>query len=223
VGYFEEPTYDDLGPGASIAISDFNHGNPGIRGGAMLANEFIRLPIQFFGRLPPGTPSWGKGLKDVMRKLYRNTIVVIGPTQEMPAFEARIQADPKVKDRWGIPVARLSGKKHPHTIEIAEYMVGKAEMWLKEAGAVRIWPSPAGSLTVTGGQYQMSTCRMGNDSKTSVVNKYCQIHDVDNVFVIDGSVHVTSGGYNPALTIMAIGYWASDYLVRTWKGTRFRS
>jgi choline dehydrogenase-like flavoprotein len=223
VGYFEEPTYDDLGPGAGIAISDFNHGNPGLRGGAMLANEFIRLPFQFLSRLPPGTPTWGKGHKDAMRQFYRNTIVVIGPTQEMPTFEARVQADPKVKDRWGIPVVRMSGKKHPHTLEVGEYMVGKAELWLKEAGAVRTWPSINRSLNVTGGQHQAGTCRMGDDPKTSVVNKYCQIHDVDNVFVVDGSVHVTNGGFNPALTIMTIGYWASDYIVKTWKGTRFRS
>ena len=64
---------------------------------------------------------------------------------------------------------------------------------------------------------------MGNDPQTSVVNRYCQVHDVDNVFVVDGSVHVTHGGFNPVLTIMALGYWAGDYIVRTWKGTRFRS
>ena len=47
---------------------------------------------------------------------------------------------------------------------------------------------------------------MGNDPKTSVVNRYCRVHDVDNVYVIDGSVHVTNGGFNPALTIMANAY-----------------
>jgi choline dehydrogenase-like flavoprotein len=56
-----------------------------------------------------------------------------------------------------------------------------------------------------------------------VVNRNCQVHDVENVFVIDGSVHVTNGGFNPALTIMAIAYFASDSLVRNWKGTGFRS
>ncbi len=222
-GYFEEPTYDDLGPGAGVAICDFNHGNPGLRGGGLLANEFIRLPIQFPGRLPKGTPAWGKGHKDAMRRMYRNTIVVMGPVQEMPIFEARIQADPKVKDRWGIPVARLSGTKHPHSVEIGEFLVEKATMWLKEAGAVQIWESINRNLVLSSGQHQAGTCRMGNDPKTSVVNKHCQIHDVDNVFVVDGSVNVTNGGYNPALTIMAVGYWASDYIVKTWKGTRFRS
>jgi choline dehydrogenase-like flavoprotein len=64
---------------------------------------------------------------------------------------------------------------------------------------------------------------MGNDPESSVVNRYCQIHDVDNVFVIDSSVHVTNGGFNPALTIMAVAYYASSALVRNWKGTGFRS
>ena len=64
---------------------------------------------------------------------------------------------------------------------------------------------------------------MGNDPRSSVVNRDCQVHDVDNVFVIDSSVHVTNGGFNPALTIMAVAYYASHALVRNWKGTGFRS
>ena len=59
IGYFDFETYDDVGPGASIAIMDYNHGTPGLCGGGMLANEFIRLPIHMVDRLPPGTPRWG--------------------------------------------------------------------------------------------------------------------------------------------------------------------
>jgi choline dehydrogenase-like flavoprotein len=76
---------------------------------------------------------------------------------------------------------------------------------------------------VSGDSHQAGTCRMGDDPQGSVVNKYCQIHDVDNVFVIDASVHVTNGGFNPALTIMAVAYYASNALVQNWKGTGFRS
>jgi choline dehydrogenase-like flavoprotein len=72
---------------------------------------------------------------------------------------------------------------------------------------------------LSGGQHQAGTCRMGDDPKTSVVDKYCRVHDVDNLFVVDGSVHVTNGGFNPALTIMAIAYYASDHMVKFWKGT----
>ena len=65
--------------------------------------------------------------------------------------------------------------------------------------------------------HQCGTCRLGNDPKTSVVNRYGQVHDVDNLFVVDGSLLVTAGGRNPALTIQALAFWASDYIVRQWK------
>ena len=65
VGLFDFDTYDDLGPGASIAICDYNHGNPGLAGGAMLANEFIRLPYQFMGLVPPWVAALGPGAQGV--------------------------------------------------------------------------------------------------------------------------------------------------------------
>ena len=222
IGLFERETYDDIGPGAGIAICDYNHGSPGLRGGAMLANEFIRLPIQFTRFLPSDVPRYGKGHKDAMRQLFRRTIAVQGPTQEMPVFDAKVEVHPKVRDRWGLPVARLSGYRHHHTLEIGNAMAEKAAGWLREAGAVKVWkklPGPGFS----GGQHQAGTCRMGNDPKTSVVDRYCRVHGADNVFVIDGSVHVTNGCFNPVLTIMAIAYYSSAYIAREWKGTGFRS
>ena len=215
-GLFDFETYDDIGPGASIAICDYNHGNPGLAGGAMLANEFIRLPYQFLGMVPPWVGRWGSEHKEWVRMAFRRTVAVMGPVQEMPLFDARVQVDPKVKDYWAIPVARLSGTKHPHSIEIGRYIAGKAEAWLKEAGAIQTWqrlPGPG----LSGGQHQAGTCRMGDDAKSSVVNRNCQVHDVDNVFVVDGSVHVTNGGFNPVLTIMAIAYRASEFINRNWK------
>jgi len=221
-GLVDFDVYDDLGPGASIAICDYNHGNPGLVGGGALCNEFIRLPYHFAMIRPPGAPRWGPAHKDFMRKWYRRCMAVHGPTQEMPVFDSRVQVDPRVTDAWGVPVARLSGTNHPHTLEVARFMASKAEAWVKEAGATTTWLKLPGR-GLSGGQHQAGTCRMGNDPKTSVVNKYCQVHDVDNVFVVDASVHVTNGGFNPVLTIMAIAYFASDYIVRAWKGTRFRS
>ncbi|HET8547383.1 MAG TPA: GMC oxidoreductase, partial [Bryobacteraceae bacterium] len=69
---------------------------------------------------------------------------------------------------------------------------------------------------------QAGTCRMSSDPKGGVATKYGQLWEVPNVFLADGSVHVTNGGFNPVLTIMALAYHASDYIVREWKGTRFR-
>jgi choline dehydrogenase-like flavoprotein len=212
-GLFDVELYDDVGPGAGVAICDYNHGNPGLVGGAMLCNEFIRLPYQFVGQAPSFVPRWGAAHKQFMRKWYRHSMAVQGPTQEMPVFDSRVQVDPGVRDHWGIPVARLSGQKHLHSMEIAQYMTGKAEAWLREAGAIRTWKKMPGR-GLSGGQHQAGTCRMGSDPKSSVVDRTCRVHDVDNVYVVDGSVHVTNGGFNPVLTIMAIAYYASAHLVK---------
>jgi choline dehydrogenase-like flavoprotein len=220
-GTFEEDVYDDIGPGAQIAICDFNHGNSGFHGGGYLCNQFIVLPYAFTRRRPPGEPSWGAGHKRFQRKYLRRFIGIHGPVQEMPVFDSRVEVDPSVKDYWGIPVARISGQRHAHDIEICRFISGKAEAWLREAGAVKIWPSIPGRTTVPSA-HQAGTCRMGNDPKTSVTNRFGQIHDVDNLFVADGSLHVTNGGFNPVLTILALGYWVSDYIRREWKGSRFR-
>jgi choline dehydrogenase-like flavoprotein len=223
VGYFDFDTYDDVGPGASIAVTDYNHGTAGIAGGGMLANEFIRLPIHMIDRLPKNTPSWGAAHKQAMRDYFKRSIMIFGPTQQIPTASGRVTVDPAVKDKWGMPVARFEGNTHPHTFEIGDLQSKRAEEWVKEAGAVQTSRINGKPDRVSAGQHQAGTCRMGNDAQGSVVNRNCQIHDADNVFVIDSSVHVTNGGFNPVLTIMAIAYFASDALVQQWKGTGFKS
>jgi choline dehydrogenase-like flavoprotein len=215
-GLFDEDTFDDVGSGATIAISDFNHGNPGVTGGAVLCNEFIRPPYGFTGMRPPGSPLWGKAHKDFQRRFYKRNISVRGPVQEMPVFDVRAQIDPSVRDHWGIPVVRLSGNRHPGDIDTARVIADRAEAWLKEAGAVEIWRNIPGTAAGAG-QHQAGTCRMGDDPKISVTNRFGQLHDVGNMFVSDASLHVTNGGFNPALTILALGYWVSDHIKARWK------
>jgi choline dehydrogenase-like flavoprotein len=221
-GLFERDTFDDVGPGACIAICDFNHGNPGLKSGGILANDFIRLPY-FFSRVrPPDSAGWGRAHKDFQRDWFRRSITIKGPVQEMPVFDARVEVDPVEKDHWGIPVARLSGHRHPHDIEVARFLSSKAEEWLKEAGAVQTWTSLPGP-DLSGGQHQAGTCRMGSDPKSSVTSPFGQVHDIQNLFIADGSLHVTNGGMNPVLTIMALAYRVSDFIVREWKAARFRA
>jgi len=222
-GLFDEVLYDDVGPGACVAICDYNHHNAGIIGGGLLANEFIRMPYLFAGRRPPGAPSWGKAHKDFQRTYYRRHTTVMGPIQELPVFESRVEVDPAVKDYWGIPVARISGHGHPEDRRGTDFLSARAEEWMKAAGAHTTWKSgQGGGPMASGGQHQAGTCRMGDDPRTSVVNKHGQLHEIDNVFVADGSLNVNNGGFNPALTIMALGYWVSDYIKKEWQGTRFR-
>ena len=223
MGIFREEIYDDFGPGASVAISDFNHHNPGIIGGGMLCNNFIRLPYLFTGIRPPGEASWGKQHKEFQRNYYRKVGSIQGPYQEIPKFDARVEVDPNVRDFWGIPVVRLSGSRHEKDIEGCRFMSEKAELWLKEAGAVFTWQNVGGGKGLSGGQHQAGTCRMGNDTKTSVCDKFGRVHNVPNLFIADGSLNVNNGGFNPVLTIMALGYRVGGYIAGEWlKGNRFK-
>ena len=221
-GLFDYDILDFSGPGASMALCDFNHHNPGIIGGGLLANEFNRLPYLYTNIRPPGSARWGKEHKEFQRDMYHRTAQVVGPIQEMPMFESRVTVDAEVKDFWGIPVASLSGERHHLDHEHCKFLSSKAEAILLEAGAYQTWQSIGGQGGPSGGQHQNGTARMGNDKKTSVVNKYGQVHEIDNLFIADGSVMLNGGGFNPALTIMALGFWIGGHLAGNFSGTKFR-
>jgi choline dehydrogenase-like flavoprotein len=57
---------------------------------------------------------------------------------------------------------------------------------------------------------------MGEDVRTSVVDPWCRVHGHDNLYVADGSVHVTNGGFNPVLTIMALAFRTAEHIARSW-------
>lgn len=209
---FGEKLYDGQGPGVSISLTQFNHGNPGIVGGGMLSDEFIKLPIIFWYRSHPGDiPRWGLKNKAWMREGYGRTSQIMGPVQDIPNPEARVTADASVRDRFGLPVARLSGTTHPETVKTAEFMRQRAIEWLTASGAEKIW-SAVPTLGLSGGQHQAGTCRMGNDPRSSVTDKWGRVHAHDNLYVMDASLHVTNGGFNPVLTVMAMAFRCSEHL-----------
>src|SRR5262249_12185274 len=109
-GFMPESVFDGFGPGPSIATCNFNHGNSGIIGGGMMANEFIKMPVLFWSwNLPPDVPRWGHECKRFMRENYTRCIQIQGPVQEIPNPESRVTTDPSARDKYGIRVARLSG------------------------------------------------------------------------------------------------------------------
>ena len=216
IGLFPDPVWDGVGPGASTATCAFNHGNDGIVGGGMIADDFVVLPVIFQkGMLPPELPRWGASNKAFMRDGYRRSVKICGPVQEIPSPDARVTLDPDVRDRGGLPVARLSGATHPETVRTSDFMLERAKEWLRASGATRAWGGAAG-LSLSGGQHQAGTCRMGNDPAASVVDAHCRVHGHENLYIADGSVHVTNGGFNPVLTIMALSFRTAAHIARSW-------
>ena len=222
-GLFDYDINDLIGPGANTALCDYNHHNEGIVGGGLLANEFNKMAYEYTNVRPPGSKRWGKEHKDFQRFTYLRTSQVVGPVQEMPVFDSRVQLDPEVKDYWGMPVPALSGYRHPLDYEHCKWLSARAEEILLQMGAVETWLSVGGRGGPSGSQHQNGTARMGDDKTTSVVNKFGQVHEIDNLFLADASIFVTGGGFNPVLTIMALGYWVGDHIVDMWKGTGMKS
>lgn len=214
-GLFDEIVQDGLGPGVSIATFRFDHsGQNGVIGGGLLANEFTRLPlIHWYRALAPNAARWGIRGKQMMRDSYLRTSQIMGPIQEIPSPESRVRLSKSVKDRFGIPAASLSGSVHPESLRAGNMLGEQAEKWLWAAGAREVWRTgPYGGLSA--GQHQAGTLRMGNDPMTSVTDPLGRVHGYDNLWVSDGSVHVTNGGVNPVLTIMALAFRTADNLVR---------
>ena len=218
MGLMPEPVWDGIGPGVNTATVRWSHGNEDehgqVIGGGLLADEFVLLPMMFWLRhLPPDVPRWGAANKQFMRENYRRFVEIKGPTQDIPSPDARVTLATSVKDKWGMPVAQLSGTTHPETVRTAKFMWERAGEWIKASGAVKTWGQPPG-LGLSGGQHQAGTCRMGHDPNTSVVDAHGRVHGHENLFVADGSVHVTNGGFNPVLTLMALAFRTAEGVLK---------
>ncbi len=214
-GYMPETIYDGLGPGVSISTLEFNHGNEGVIGGGMMSDDFITMPIMFAKSFRPSSvPMWGQAHKDWMKK-YSRFMQVGGPIHEIPSSECRVGVSGSVRDKYGVPVASLSGTTHPETVKTTKFMFQRAKQWLEASGAEDILIREPG-LHLSAGQHQAGTCRMGVDPRDSVVDLRCRVHGHDNLFVADSSVHVTNGGFNPVLTIMALAFRTGDGIVGAW-------
>ncbi|SDX49783.1 GMC family oxidoreductase [Paenibacillus sp. CF384] len=214
-GIFDEQIQDGNGPGVSIATFRFEHNDEaGVIGGGLLANEFIRLPLIHWNRaLAPDAARWGSAGKEMMRETFLRTSQIQGPIQEIPTADSRVRLSPTVKDRFGLPVVQLSGGVHPESLRASAKLAEQAEKWLWAAGARQVWRTRAGN-GLSGGQHQSGTLRMGNDPATSVTDPTGRVHGYDNLWVSDGSVHVTNGGVNPVLTILALAFRTADNLVK---------
>jgi choline dehydrogenase-like flavoprotein len=208
----DEPAQDCIGPGPCVSTNDFRHHNDGVVGGGMLANDFVMPPLLAWNVLAAqrSFPTWGLAGKQTMRTHYRRLVSVSGPIQEVPNPDARVTVDPGVRDRFGLPVARLSGRIHPEDRRTAAFLGARAVEWLDATGVERVLPFVGMPEGPSAGQHQAGTCRMGADPATSVTDPWGRVWGHENLYLVDGSLHVTNGGVNPVLTILAMAYRIAD-------------
>ncbi|SDS22497.1 GMC family oxidoreductase [Actinopolymorpha singaporensis] len=216
LGIFDDVVQNSAGPGPTIATHDFRHHNDGLVGGGMLANDFVPMPLATYNLLTGAgvIPRSGAASKRGMRELYQRTTMVMGPLQETPNPRSRVTVDPRVRDVFGMPVARLSGGVLDLDRPTAAMLQRRAAEWLAASGATRTVPSGGVGRGPSGGQHQAGTCRMGTDPATSVTDPKGRVWGHDNLRLADGSLHVTNGGVNPVLTIFAMAFRVADLLAK---------
>ncbi len=175
-----------------------------LRGYACDVNPGLSPDAKYF-------PTWGAELE---KQVESHRGAGIGTTimgETLPRFENHVRLDPKVTDAWGIPVLNFHCQYTDNEHNMAKDAVNTISEIFNASGFEVLHQNEVMNR-VGRSMHELGTCRMGNDPKTSVLNKWNQSHDIKNLFVMDGSSFVTGGAQNPTLTILALTMRASEYL-----------
>jgi choline dehydrogenase-like flavoprotein len=154
-------------------------------------------------------PGYGEAYKTALTTPV--THVNLGGFGEVLArYENRVEIDPEgAVDAFGIPILRIHMALGDNELRMQEDMAATAAEMLEAAGATEVQTRTARGTAI----HEAGLARMGDDPTSSVLNRFCQSHDVANLFVMDASCFVSIGCQNPTLTIMALAVRSSDYLL----------
>ena len=210
---FEHPLNEYKGVQNTRMVLDFYETDPkrGFYGGGGIDGRFGDYPISFaLDGLPPGAPQWGEAFARELAEQFTRTMFFATHGTSLPLESNNITLDPELKDAWGLPCMRVTYRDHPDDLKNGQFLTSRAAEIAQAAGARKTWLEPVQpqSLAV----HLLGTCRMGNDPRSSVVDRYHRTHDVRNLFICDGSSLVTSSRGQPTETIAALAFRAGEHI-----------
>ena len=184
-------------------------------GFGMNPNEFNK----FFGLKTGG---YGASLREDVKKYYGSVVGFGGRGESIAREDNYCEIDPTTVDEFGIPVLRFHYKWSDYERNQARHMQATFEELIHGMGGEPLGDTPTkeqdyGLLNPGQIIHEVGTTRMGDDTKRSVVNKYQQLHDTDNVFITDAGPFVSQADKNCTWTILALSWRASDYIVEQLK------
>ena len=218
-GVFDEPMKGHEGPMAcSILSQEFYETDPDrdfVRGYGLYSGRST-TPMTFaLGGYGIDKPiPWGDEHRRIMDEVYPYLAGLTVVTEDLPEPHNCVTLDPELTDSDGIPAPKISYRLCENTKRMLCHGEDRAEEALLAAGAKQILRSSDDKVWWRAGWHQMGTCRMGEDPETSVVNGWGRCHDVRNLFIVDGSVFVTSAAVNPTSTIQALALYVGDSINR---------
>jgi choline dehydrogenase-like flavoprotein len=152
-------------------------------------------------------PGMGKNYKEAVKARYPAYMVFTGYHEMLPNRESYIDIDTHDLDAYGLPKPRRYWKLGGSDQKLHEDMVRWCRAIL-DASKAQIHSAAPQPVT----NHEVGGCRMGDDPKTSVVDRFCRSHDVPNLYVVDASVFPSSSEKNPTLTIMALAARTADHI-----------
>jgi choline dehydrogenase-like flavoprotein len=165
---------------------------------------------------------YGDKLRKDVKQFYGALVGMAGRGEAIAKRENRCEIDPEVVDQFGIPVLRFNYQWSDYERYQARHMQDTFEEIISGMGGIPLDEKPTkeqdwGLLKPGQIIHEVGTTRMGDDPKTSVTNKYCQLHDADNVFVVDAGPFTSQADKNCTWTIMALAMRTSEYIVQQFK------
>lgn len=161
------------------------------------------------GGMMRGMLPWGAGHHAAFRQMFDRSAIIVAVGEDLPEASNRVVLDPANRDSHGIPGVRIEYRLGENSQRMLEHSAARATEVLKAAGAVMVAPSLKQGIS---SGHAMGTARMGNDPGTSVTNAWGRCHDVKNLFIVDSSVFVTSGGVNPTSTLQAVALYIANQI-----------
>jgi choline dehydrogenase-like flavoprotein len=163
--------------------------------------------------------AYGTQLREDLRRYYGSVLGFAGRGEMIPNADCFCEIDPSgAKDRWGIPTLKFHWKWSEHELNQALHMQ-RTFRGIVEAMGGRVLSPPVASAQEAIDPpgyiiHEVGGAMMGNDPARSVLNGFCQSHEVPNLFVTDGAGFVSNADKNPTLSILAIAWRACDYIVQ---------
>lgn len=214
-GVFDEPMLGHEGPMAcSILSQEFyetDRSRDFVRGYGLHSGRSTTPMTYALGGYGIDNPiPWGAEHREIMDTVYPYLAGLTVVSEDLPEEINCVTLDPELTDSDGIPAPKINYRLGENTRRMLRHGEEKATELLLAAGAKRVLAKGDDKVWWRAGWHQMGTCRMGDDPEKSVVNGWGRSHDVKNLFIVDGSIFVTSGAVNPTSTIQALALYIGD-------------
>ena len=211
-GVFNEPLDGHNGPHKSILSQQFYETDPNrgfVRGYTFETSRGMGPVGTALAGMSWGQIPWGQDHHKSFRAMQDRVTSLFAICEDLPEEHNQVSLDPELNDSNGVPAPRITYTLSDNSKQMMAHAIERGSELMEAAGAKEVVTASPIPLA---GWHLLGTARMGYDPARSVVNEWGRSHDVRNLFIVDGSIFVTSGAANPTSTLQALALYIADQM-----------